>query len=226
MNLMIYKPLPIKRSTRYGNNYWEDYSIKMSREVRMFSDLEYDNWILIETDNQVESFCEQPLRIRVEWEGSIMESILDMWIRRRDGSECFIEVKYSSELDPSHKNFSERSYKQTKAQQKWCQENGFQYEIRTEKVIRGNTMYLNNLKTILPYVKQRVKTVETDCYKVLKRINREWITVKTIEKQLPEMSKQRIIEVICRMIYDGTIESNIYFQPFDFNTEVRLYDEN
>ncbi|WP_419873328.1 hypothetical protein [Candidatus Pristimantibacillus sp. PTI5] len=35
----MYTPIPMKRSTRYGNNSWEAFSIKMNRDVRFFSDL-------------------------------------------------------------------------------------------------------------------------------------------------------------------------------------------
>ncbi len=63
----MYTPIPMKRSTRYGNNYWEAFSNKMNRDVRFFSDLEYDHWILVEADLDIVAFCEQPMRIQVEW---------------------------------------------------------------------------------------------------------------------------------------------------------------
>jgi hypothetical protein len=92
----MYTPIPIKRSSKYGNNYWVSYSSKLGRNVRLFSDLEYDHWLLIETDPFIVSFCEQPLCIRQEMETDFVESIFDMWTIDVNGTETFIEVKYAN----------------------------------------------------------------------------------------------------------------------------------
>lgn len=117
----MYTPLPMKRSSRYGNNYWEGKSLKLKRNVHLFSDLEYDHWLLIETDPKVNSYCEQPLRIKQYIDGEWVESIFDMWIEWNDGSETFIEVKYSDELDPKHPNY-QRVKRQTEA---FCRKESF-----------------------------------------------------------------------------------------------------
>ncbi|WP_350302699.1 hypothetical protein [Peribacillus frigoritolerans] len=59
----MYSPIPTKRSSKFGNNYWEAYSPKVKRNVRLFSDLEYDFWVLIETNPQISTYCERPLEI-------------------------------------------------------------------------------------------------------------------------------------------------------------------
>lgn len=41
----MYSPINIKRSSKFGNHYWESYSPKLKR-----NDLEYDFWVLVETD--------------------------------------------------------------------------------------------------------------------------------------------------------------------------------
>ncbi|KEP24869.1 hypothetical protein BA70_14805 [Bacillus zhangzhouensis] len=56
----MYSPINIKRSSKFGNNYWEAYSPKLKRNVRLFSDLEYDFWVLVETDPKIPNFCERP----------------------------------------------------------------------------------------------------------------------------------------------------------------------
>ncbi|CAM4405644.1 Tn7 transposase TnsA N-terminal domain-containing protein [Paenibacillus alkaliterrae] len=191
----------------------------------MFSDLEYDHWILVEGDPDIVCFCEQPKQIQVQIDGSIVESILDMWIQRKEGAELFVEIKYAAELDPKHRNFSERSFKQTKAQQKWCEENGFKYEIRTDKEIRVNPVYLDNLKMILPYVRQRAKPIETDYHRILTLLKKSPSTLLQMEQYFLDIPKQRIREAICRMIYTGTIRSNIDTAPFNNNTEVWINDQ-
>lgn len=193
----------------------------MNRDVRFFSDLEYDNWILVEADLDIVSFCEQPKRIQVEWQGDLVESIFDMWTQRKDGTESFLEVKYASELDPSNKRFSTRSYRQTEAQAKWCQENGYNYLIRTEKDIRSNLIHLNNLKTIIPYIQQRPVLVETVQYQIMKVLGKaSKTTIGVIEQELPILGRQRIRETIYQLIYLGMIGSTIDHKPLDSKTEV------
>lgn len=156
----MYTPLPMKRSTRYGNNYWEAYSAKMNRTVRFFSDLEYDHWITVEGNPEIEKFCEQPKTIKAIVNGVLVESTFDMWLLSSDGKETFVEVKYFSELDPSSRNFSPRSKRQIEAQRQWCEENKYNYLVQTDQVIRGNPNYLQNLKLILPYTRQRKNSSE------------------------------------------------------------------
>jgi hypothetical protein len=217
----MYTPLPIKRSTKYGNNYWEATSMKMNRDVRFFSDLEYDHWILVESDSNIIRFCEQPKRIQTEWQGKIVESIFDMWTQEKDGTECFIEVKYSFELDSNNRRFSPRSFKQTQAQKKWCHDNGIAHSIRTEKEIRANTVYLNNLKTILPYIQHNTIFAETTQYQIMKLLtNVSKISIESIEQQLPAIGRQHIRETIYQLIYRRMIGSTIEQKILDSKTEV------
>lgn len=59
------KPIAMQRSTHYGNNYFSVYSNKIKRVVHLFSNLEYYNFLTLETNPQVETFCEQPLKIEI-----------------------------------------------------------------------------------------------------------------------------------------------------------------
>lgn len=47
--IFLYKPLITSASKRYGNNRWESFSNKLKRNVYLFSDLEYQHWLQIET---------------------------------------------------------------------------------------------------------------------------------------------------------------------------------
>jgi hypothetical protein len=67
----MYTPLLMKRGSKYGSNYWEVYSPKVKRIIRLFSDLEYDHWVLVENNPSVTSFCEQPLRIACNLSGEL-----------------------------------------------------------------------------------------------------------------------------------------------------------
>lgn len=219
----MYTPLSIKRSSHYGSNYWEVFSAKMNRTVHLFSDLEYDHWILVESNPDIIHFCEKPKRIQVEWNGQVIHSVFDMWLQKTDGTEMFVEVKYAAELNPNHQHFSPCSLKQTKAQEKWCQENGYLYKVSTDEEVRKNSTYLNNMKIILPYTRHRSQPVEIDQHRVLHIINNGLTTIGNVEQQLWEIGKLRIREAIYWLIYSGRINSNIDQVPLNESTEVWIH---
>ena len=122
----------MKRNDKFGCNYWEVFSPKLERIVRMFSDLEFDNYILTETNPKIQTFCEQPIKIKTLVDGKEVISVIDMWIKYHSGKEVFIEVKYQSDINPANPK-SQRSIRQIKAQKKWCEGNGFDHIVMTEK---------------------------------------------------------------------------------------------
>ncbi|WP_372999788.1 TnsA endonuclease N-terminal domain-containing protein [Lutispora sp.] len=215
----MYTPINTKRNTHYGSNYWEAYSPKLKRSVHMYSDLEYDDWVLIETDPNVSDFCEQPVKIKRFYDGRYAESIIDMWVKYRDNTEQFLEIKYSNELDVNNPK-SLRTLKQIRIQQDWCSENGYKHIVRTEKEIRSNPVYLENMKQLLPYLREDGSTNELDKKRVLNFISNERYSISNIAEYLESISKQRILAVILNLIYRGEIHSNVANVPISDKLEV------
>src|SRR5438270_9928843 len=75
-------PSPVwdRPQTRYGNNRWIAYSPRLQRRVILYSDLEYDHWVLMEATPSIKRFCEQPRRIRVQLPPGLVTTVFDMWI--------------------------------------------------------------------------------------------------------------------------------------------------
>jgi hypothetical protein len=220
--LHMYTPIPIKRSTRYGNNYWEAYSPKMNRNIRLFSDLEYDHWILTETDHRIQSFCEQPLRIQTSYNGKPVESIFDMWIMYKGGHECFVEVKYTKDLDPANPR-SNRALQQTAVQKSWCQEHNYTHTIRTELDIRNNGIYLSNMKQLLGYIKNRKRPIELDQFQVMEFLKKGRTSLSEIE-QSTRLQTSRIREAVFWLIYEGIVESDMNNRLIGPLTEVWIFN--
>lgn len=84
------------RATKYGNNYWVRNSYKIKRPVEFYSHLENDHHLFVMCDPDIVDFCEQPLKMEFEVDGDIRTSIIDMWVKYRDGREEFREIKYES----------------------------------------------------------------------------------------------------------------------------------
>ena len=68
---VLYEPVLSRKSSHFGSNFWDCFSQKINRDVNFYSDLEYEHWILVETNPDIEYFCEQPLKILEEYEGEM-----------------------------------------------------------------------------------------------------------------------------------------------------------
>ncbi|QIC04933.1 S-layer protein [Brevibacillus sp. 7WMA2] len=216
---MFDKPITTKRSSKYGSNYWYVFSPKMNRMVHLFSDLEYDHWVLVESNCHITHFCEQPKRIQISFDNTLVTSVFDMWVKRVDGSECFIEVKYKSELDPNNPK-SKRSLRQTTIQKMWCEENGYDYLVQTENEIRKNHVLLDNLKQIIPYIRYNRIPNEMDHYQITKTLQNQRLTFKQIRDELNHLSVSRLNTSLYYMIYSGELDSNINEVSIGLTTEV------
>ncbi|MDG4657083.1 Tn7 transposase TnsA N-terminal domain-containing protein [Ectobacillus antri] len=143
----MYQPIDIPRNKKFGSNYWEAFSPKLNRIIKLYSDLEYDHWLLVESDPNIKEFCEQPLRIQNFSGKSNRQSIFDMWILYQDNSEQFLEIKYQSDL---HK---QRVKEQILTQQQWCLKNNKKYRIVTDREIRNSHIRLSNARLMISFLK-------------------------------------------------------------------------
>ncbi|WHZ60078.1 TnsA endonuclease N-terminal domain-containing protein [Metabacillus hrfriensis] len=149
----MYTPIEMKRSTKFGNNYWTGYSPKVKRTTRFFSDLEYEHWLLVECDPKIIAFCEQPsLKAEYEWEGQLRHSVFDMWVLYKGGEEEFREIKYTSHLEEEHPHYHQ-TQKQLNIQKNWCHANKFMHSIQTDNQIRKNLIHLDNCKILVSFMR-------------------------------------------------------------------------
>jgi hypothetical protein len=220
---MYTTPVRKWKNGRYGNNHWFKYSPKIKRNIDMYSDLEYDHWILIENDPNVITYCEQPVWVKDVIDGEIINTIFDMWVKLKNGFECFVEIKYGAELDPSHEKYSSRSATQVDQQRRWCLANGLNYEVRTEEFIHRNKLLLQNYKSLLPYINERKVVIKTDRQIIKALMNVEsTLSIAAIEQLVTEIPKYRIRDAIYNMIYDGALGVNIDKVRLGRATEVWL----
>lgn len=211
----MYTPVITDSSKRYGNNRWYSYSPKLKRDIYLFSDLEYEHWLLIESNPQIIEFCEQPLEVTGVINGKCKKSIFDMWIKFADGKQEFREIKYSFDLNKSN------VIDQIAIQSTWCNEHGFEHRVQTEDDIHGNRLLLSNLKLILKKIKQSTPS-DIHRYKI-KKILKENLNQKVSLGTLIYQSKltpDKLYALISWMIFNGEIHSDISQCHFGINTEV------
>ncbi len=127
----------------YGINRWQAFSTKLGRRVKSYSDLEYNHFILVESNPDVLSYCEQPVKIHGHMDDKDCASYPDMWILWRNGTEEFREVKYAKDLDKP------KVIRQIAIQKSWCEASGATHSIYTDREIYKNRLFLANWKVIL-----------------------------------------------------------------------------
>ena len=213
-------PVKMPRSTHYGNDYFEFKSRKINRTVTAFSALEYWNQICLEMNCQVEKYCEQPLRTEVFFDGHVYETIFDVWVKYKDGSEEFQEIKYAEELEKEDA-IAGRSYRQIAIQKAWCEQNGKRHIVRTDRDILAGTHYIRNMLYLYPKA-LRIEGTDSIAEKhILKFIdNRGMATVgQLINGGI--ISNKNGLDILANLYYKGEVMfENISDEPFGFTTEV------
>jgi hypothetical protein len=215
----MYSPILNPGRSHFGSNYWEVFSSKLNRDVNLYSNLEYDHWVLVETNPYIINFCEQPLKIELEVEGKKHSTIFDMWVKWKDGKEEFIEIKYHSDLQHGNKRF-EKTLKQLNLQKRWCEKENILYRVITEKEIRGNTIILENKKIILPYLRNNLKIAETTLHTVHKEIKQGTSKLDDLYLKISNLSRQHIKQSFYILIIKEMVHSNFSEIPLGPKTEV------
>lgn len=77
------KPIEISRKDNFYKNYFEVYSKKLNRIVRLFSSLRYATYLTLEMDPTVKKFCERPLEIEIMLEEKMQKTFIDFWLNIR-----------------------------------------------------------------------------------------------------------------------------------------------
>ena len=217
------EPLTMPRGSHYGSNYYKVYSAKLKRVATFYSNLEYYNFLSLDINHQVETFCEQPLKIDIIQENQIKHAVFDFWVKYKNGREEFQEIKYSSELIGSDQS-SIRSQEQIRRQEQWCSVNKINFIVRTEKDIIQGPYHISSLNHIAARVRRYVP-MEKNYY--------DPMIIKALElagsMKIRDLIKDKLLPIgneinhICYLYSHGIIDMDFARRPLDLNTEVYLW---
>jgi hypothetical protein len=218
--ISIYTPLPIKRNMKFGSNHWKGLSFKVKREVNFFSDLEYENWLFVETDPEIITFCEQPLKIQQFVDGEFRQSIFDMWVKKKNGEEEFREIKYSSCLQPGNSKY-DKTLRQITTQKEWCRINNFAHSVITEKELRKNRTLLENKRMMVPYFREFHNCKKEELELVLSDVKSDMKRIGEIIASLANIPSNKVFTCLMYLIYEGKLLADFNHIPINQNMEVR-----
>lgn len=215
------KPIFMARGTHYGNNYWQFESRKLHRRVTAFSNLEYENLLILEMDANVEWYCEQPFETTVFVGDKEYKTVFDVYVLYKNGEEEFQEVKYQEELD-SDTPQGERSRNQIVVQKNWCLQNNFNYNLRTNYDIEKGEFYIRNLSVLSAKARRfhvRNKSADNAIIQYLKEISTTTIGYLCSSGRF---EFNRTIDYLADLFYRGIIDFNdIQNQCLTNKTEVQ-----
>ena len=223
-------PIEMPFSMHYGNEHYTTYSVKVGRVVNLFSKLEYFNFLTLETDPTVETFCEQPLEIEIREDGKIKKAVFDMWVRYKDGREELQEVKYTKELS-GDSAAAIRSQEQIRRQKHWCEDNDFPFVVRTEEDLLKGEYLMQNRSVIAGLVRRYTPTNAEHYNKLVIRCVEDAYYAGYKKILVNDLIRKELLPIgsewghLAYMYVRGMINLNISNKPLDLRTEVRLHAE-
>ena len=138
-------------------------SSKIGRAPQYESALERDLLLLLDFDEHVEFFCEQPVTIEYLHEGVVRHYTPDVLAYYRDDltvsstmRPTLYEVKYRADLRQNWAELKPRFM----AASRYADQQGWRFKLITEREIR--TDYLTNVRFLRQYVGPGVQIMQTD----------------------------------------------------------------
>ena len=196
-------------------------SAKLKRMVCTDSTLKRDFILLLEFDNRVIEYVEQPVVIPVPLGRNY---IPDFYVKYEEGGEThevIYEIKYRCELK---KNLHKLKPK-FRAAIKYCKSNSYKFKVLTEKEIR--TEYLKNIEFLLFFM--RTTANAEDEFRRILSINLAELGVCSPEELLAlsfntKLKRAEATPVLWRMIGEGSIETDLD-KKLSMNSQLRLCEE-
>lgn len=195
------------RRGKYYNNFWQVYSPKLNRRIKLYSNLEYHHWILMEATPEIASFCERPIKVLGLVDGKNGSSLIDMWVQWRSGAEEYRELKYAKKLDQINDN-PVLSH-QLELQKAWCERREITHRVVTDNEVYANKILLRNWQLILS---QLANTRDLDLGKVQESTRRivaveGAISLLRLSRLFVGVQPTAIQAAVFRLIHAGELQA-------------------
>lgn len=203
----------IKKSYISCTGYFASYKNKI--QIAFESVLERDFYMLLEFDDNVSSYAEQPITINYEYkDGSKRKYTPDCLVTYKNGTERYYEVKYINEI----RNDSELREKLDFLKLYFYDEHTLKFDIFTDEEI--GKIYLDNLKFLYKFAfipQDNEKIVKIN--KIFNEVDK--ISVKELLNVLSDnqMEQMKWLPYVWRYVFENIKVVNPY-KKFTMNTEL------
>ncbi len=217
------EPVVGYRRARYGNNLWLVYSPKIDRKVKLYSNLEYFNWIMVEATPEIVAFCEQPVKIVCYIDGRNVVSIIDMWVKYYTGIEEYREIKYVKELKKTNKK--PMLHRKMEAQKNWCSRQNVDYRIITDIDILANELLIRNWRVILTHISNNTKnaSILNTQKQIINIVNNEKkISLSMLVNRFSDISVSDVHTAVFWLLHSGRLIAPLHETELSNNIILKL----
>ncbi len=188
-------------SNRGGNVIGKFPSLKMERMVQFESLVELDYLHLLDYEQDVEKFEEQPLTIEYLYGGKILHYTPDFHVVR-SGRNWLIECKADKFVD------TDENQRKFAAATVWCHERGWNFAVATADQIRAGYR-LQNVKFLTRYARQKVDpAVRSSIFAAILEANSPF-SVADLAKQTHSQDISISLAAIFHMLFRHELESDL-----------------
>lgn len=190
-------------------------SVKMRRNIQFESTIELDYCYILDYDKNVLSFEEQPLVIEGEIAGKRRKYTPDFRVQHQKQKDIIVECKPFNMIDVKG------NQQQFEIGRKWCEQEGLEYKIITDKELRTGHK-LANIKVLWRFARQPV-TADAKAY-VFGLLNTaiQPLTIAELASKFTTSDFQAAMRIIYHMAYYQHVLMLIDSVPLNLETLVVL----
>lgn len=196
-------------------------SVKNKAAIAYESLLERDFYLLLEFNNEVESYEEQPFTTKYAYNNSTYKYTPDCLVyyySNFNKCPCVFEVKYSEEIKEK-KVFLDAKFSQI---EKYLYKNDMDFKIFTELDI--DPIYLENAKLIYTYANLKNTSTIKDTFNLCKKYSNKTLTHILNSMNDNKLRQAEYIPYIWYLIFHAKLKIDMY-QPISRNTIIRIANE-
>jgi hypothetical protein len=201
--------MPVRKIPRRGarKNISKFFSVKMNKRLWSESIAEEDYKYLLDFDSMVESFEEQPFRIRYVLDGKTRHYTPDMLVLTKDGRRLVVEVKPKLKVSTPKNDLLFRIVGAL------CEAEDHQFVVVTVEMIRQQPR-LNNVKALWKYARTRLHP-QHQIYCMELFLTREKVTLGEAFEFFESKGVGK--HVVYALLFWGALSFEV-MQPLGFNS--------
>ena len=207
-------PRPFRKGEFDKSNVFVAYSRKVEREIKVIGPANFDAWLSIEFDVDIDIFCERPpldLALMPVKEGK--HRPYDFWVRHRRGRQHGLIV-YDPQL-PRDRRMPIELLKRSAAEVDRA------VEIWLASDLRARSTLIRNLKQLQPYVSMDAALDSTLRCQILECVNTgKEITWSDVLRDAKLWYEGSINAELARLIHSGRVGADLSQSPLSMSTRL------
>ena len=205
--------MPVRKVSSHGRNVIGRFpSLKMGRMIAFESLLERDFIYLLDYDQQVERFEEQPLTIEYGFDDQQRHYTPDFYVMLA-GHSVLVECK------PEHFVNTDENQRKFVVAHDWCIQRGWEFRVVTDQQVRGG-FRLQNIKQLTQYARLTLAAEARSRIDAFLRQAPATLNLQQIVQALEPDDPQHVLTSLLHLAFHHEIELLLDTAPLSALTPV------